>query len=163
MAILSFDKDELVEYIPVSQREDENPCIVKMKFVPYGRVKKYAEMIARKTKGIRDESKLNDIRAEVQKIQFCDNVFSIENFSTKSGPVTEAADFYELADTALIYEIIEAMENSAKLTEGQKQDFLYASGGVSSPPKAPLSPAQTVQTMTEKVETVKTGTNYSIR
>ena len=121
MAIIGLDPDEAIEYIPECERESDDPCIINIKFVSYGKVKKYADMITRKSKGVRDTSKLAEVQAEIQLKQFCDNVESISGFSVKGKEITGPEEFYDLAPATLIYEIIGAMEDSAKLTEGQKK------------------------------------------
>lgn len=136
MAIISFDTDAVVEYVPEfnDNREDKKPCTVGLKFVNFGKAKAYGnqlnKMVAAKTKGQRIE-KIQEIQSkvesEIQKQQFMDNVVSIKGFSVidKDGKVKECTDvgtFFEKADVGLIVEIIQAMESSAKLTEGQRKN-----------------------------------------
>ena len=133
MARIVNDSEEVIEYIPEDDRGDKDPLVVKMKFCPYGRVKFYSEMIGRRSKGIRNPIKLAEIQREVQKKQFTDNIEGIENFFVMKGKkkvaVTEADEFYEKAPADLIYEIIGAMENDSKLTEGQIENFPQPSDG----------------------------------
>ena len=135
MAIITHDSEDEIEFIPEEERGEDNPCVIKMKFCPYGRVKKYSEMIGRRSKGVRNTTKLAEIQREVQKQQFTDNVVGIENFFVIKGgkqtPVTGSAEFYEKAPADLIYEIIGAMEDNSKLTEGQKVNFQQPSDGQS--------------------------------
>lgn len=135
MARIVHDSDDIVDYIPEDDRGDKDPLCIKMKFVPYGKVKFYSEMISKRTKGVRNPTKLNEIQNEIQKQQFTDNVVEIENFfvikSKKKTEVKDAGEFYEKADASLIYEIIQAMEDDAKLTSGQKENFQPPSGGLS--------------------------------
>lgn len=135
MAIITLDSEDEIEFIPEQERGEENPCIIKMRFCPYGRVKKYSAMIGHRSKGVRNQDKLAEIQRGVQKQQFIDNVVGIENFFVIKGgkktPVTDVTEFYEKAPTDLIYEIIGAMEDNARLTEGQKENFQQPSDGLS--------------------------------
>lgn len=133
MAIISFDKDTVIDYEPEfnDNRDSKDPCVIGIKFVNYGKVQEYAKSIrtriAAKSKGMKI-NKLPSIQAEVeqsvQKKQFVDNIDYVKNFSVvgKDGKAKKCEDigeFYEKAPTHLILEIIGAMEDSAKLTEGQ--------------------------------------------
>lgn len=121
MAIISFDKDTLIDYVPGygGNRESENPCVVTLKYVPYARVQHYSKILSTKTSGIRDNADIIEAGHAVQAKQFTDSVDKISNFFIDSREVTGANEFYECADTELILEIIKAMENSQKLSEGQ--------------------------------------------
>ncbi|GMR05165.1 MAG: hypothetical protein BMS9Abin23_1108 [Thermodesulfobacteriota bacterium] len=121
MAILSFDKDVVVDYVPAysGNRDSEDPCIVRLKFVPYSRVQQYSRLIAAKTKGVDDPSKIAVVSQSVQKRQFVENVDSISGYYVGGAEVTDAAEFYETADTELVLEVVRAMENTQKLSEGQ--------------------------------------------
>lgn len=122
MAIVSFDKEKVTEYVPASQRGSEDPCVIGVKFVPFGRVKEYASIISTRTKGISDPLRVKEIALEVQKRQFLENIASVKNFFIGDREVTGVEEFYENADAELIYELIQAMESSAKLSEGQKKN-----------------------------------------
>lgn len=135
MARIVYDSEDIIEFIPEDDRGDENPLVVKMTFVPYGKVKVYSEMISRRSKGVRNQAKLAEIQRDIQKKQFTDNVKEIENFfvikDKKKVEIKDPGEFYEKAPADLIYEIIGAMEDSAKLTEGQRENFLQPSDGLS--------------------------------
>jgi hypothetical protein len=133
MAIISFDKDAIVDYVVDfgDNRDDKNPCIVGLSFVSNGRVMEYAKQltaqVAAKSKGVRPEkiaSVQGEIALKIQKKQFKDNVSYVKNFSVigkdgKANPCTDVGDFYENADSEIVTDIIRAMENASKLTEGQ--------------------------------------------
>ncbi len=123
MAIISFDKDVLIDYIPAynGNRESTDPCIIKLHYVPYSKIQHYARLIAARTKGVIDQTKIHEIMQEVQKKQFVENVDSISNFYVSTRAILEPSEFFEYADQELIFEIIKAMESIAKLTEGQKK------------------------------------------
>lgn len=124
MAIISFDKDALVDYIPEygGNRDSFDPCIVRLKFVPYSRVQHYSRVIAARTRGISDPPKITEATQEVQRKQFVENVDSIYGYYVGEREVVEPDEFYDTADTDLVIEIIRAMESHAKLTEGQKKN-----------------------------------------
>ncbi len=139
MAIVVFDPDEVIDYIPKQERNSDNPCVIKMKYVPYGKVGKYANIIAQKSRGKLPDGVL-EVQHEVQKQQFCDNVVEVENFFVGTKPVKDPSDFYELAPATLIYEIIGAMESHARLSEGQRKNLSGDSDGAS-PQQKPDPPS----------------------
>jgi len=124
MAIISFDKDTAVEYIPAygGNRESENPCVVSLRFVPYSRVQHYSRLIAARTKGGADPSKVAEISQGIQKKQFVENVESVSGYFIGDREVTGPEEFFETADTDLIIEIIRAMESHQRLLEGQRKN-----------------------------------------
>lgn len=130
MAIITIDKDAITEYIPEQERASENPCIVGLRYVPLGRVNDYARMIQQRTsaetRGMKSEAQkvqvAGEIALQVQKRQFTDNVAWVKNYFIGDREVTDAGEFYESADAGLVYEIINAMQDSAKLTEGQRKN-----------------------------------------
>jgi len=124
MAIIVFDKDSIIKYVPAygDNRESENPCIVNLKYISYSRVQFYAKLLASRNKGTNDVSKIYEYGQEMQKKQFVENVESISGFFIGDKEITDPAEFYESAPTQLIYEIIKAMEDSQKLSEGQRKN-----------------------------------------
>ena len=167
MARTGFDPNEVIEWIPPGEEADKKPFTVLMTHVSYKMVQKYSKMIAARvaaqSKGMRDMARLTEVRTaveeEVQKIQFCENVKGIKNYLIQGREITDAGEFYDKADIADVTEIIQAMESSAKLSEGQVKNSLGASGGTSSQEAKTGSPsiATHAQTVTEKSETVLTG------
>ena len=121
MGIISYDKDSLIDYIPAygGNRDSGDPCVVRLKFVPYSKVQEYSRLLAAQSKGVTDPAKEAELAQGVQKKQFCESVDSVSGFSVGGREVTTAAEFYDTADTALVIEIIRAMESSHRLTEGQ--------------------------------------------
>ena len=141
MAIISYDQEEILEYVPECERDSDDPCIIKMKYLPVGRSKQYAKRVEQMSSGLNKggknfHEKMGSIERRVQKEQFTDNIISVEGFYLmKAGEktaITDPAEFYEAADVGLVAEIINAMQDSAKLTEGQQSNFLQESGGPSS-------------------------------
>ncbi len=125
MAIISFDKDALIDYAPEygGNRDSENPCVVRLRFVPYSKVQQYSRLIALKNKDAKsDVTKAIEAAQAIQKKQFCESVESVSGFFVAGQEVKDPAEFYETADTDLILEIIRAMESSARLTEGQRKN-----------------------------------------
>lgn len=133
MAIISFDKDTIIEYVPAygNNRESENPCVVRLKFVPYSRVQHYARIISAKAKGAAINEKIAEIAQEIQKKQFIESVEGISGYFIGDREVISSAEFYETADTELILELIKAMESQQKLSEGQRKNFERAFVGLS--------------------------------
>lgn len=122
MAIVSFSKDTIIDYVPEygGNRDSADPCVVKLRFVPFSKVQEYSKIIAARAKG--DMSKAPDISREIQKRQFCESVESVSDFFVDGREVTSADEFYEHAPSELVYELIRAMESSAKLSEGQRKN-----------------------------------------
>lgn len=130
MAIVSFDEDDVIEYIPESQRNEKEPCIVCLRFVPYKKVQKYARLLTKEfrkeSEGEKDFSRLRDIREDVeqaaQRKQFIENVVEVKNYSIKGVAVTDPGKFYDTADTDLIVDIVQAMQSAQRLSEGQRKN-----------------------------------------
>lgn len=124
MAIVSFDKEALIDYVPAygGNRESSDPCVVRLRFCPYSRVQHYSRMIAARTKGAGEQLKVIEIGQEVQKRQFVENVESVSNYFVDGVEVRDPERFYETADTDLILETIKAMESGSKLSEGQRKN-----------------------------------------
>ncbi len=126
MAIITFSRDTLIDYVPSygGNRDSDNPCVVRIRFVSYAKVQEYTRILASRAKGIRqdDFSRMREIAGEVQKKQFVENVDSVENFFVDGQPIKDAGLFYEHAPSELIHEVIKAMEDSVKLTEGQRKN-----------------------------------------
>lgn len=125
MALVGFDKDEVIDYVPefCNNRDSDNPCIIKLKFVPYSKVQRYARLIAERTKNTNSSVKIAEASQGVQRKQFCDSVDSIEGYSIGDKEITDAGEFYDVADTDLVIEIIKAMESQVRLTEGQLKNL----------------------------------------
>lgn len=124
MAIISFDRDTVIDYAPgyAGNRDSMEPCIVRLKFVPYSKVQHYARLIAARTKGVSDQTRITELTQEIQKKQFVDSVESISGYYVENREVTDPAEFYETADTDLVIEIVRAMESMSKLNEGQRKN-----------------------------------------
>lgn len=124
MAIISFDPDAIIDYVPAygGNRESSTPCVVRTRFVPYSRVQHYSRMIAARAKGVSDPAKVTEVTHEVQKKQFTDTVESVVNYFVGDREVTDPAEFYDTADTDLVMEIIRAMESQSRLTGGQRKN-----------------------------------------
>jgi len=124
MAIISFDRDTVIDYAPgcAGNRESMEPCIVRLKFVPYSKVQHYSRLIAAKTRGVTDPTRVTEITQEIQKKQFLESVESVSGYYVENMEVTDPAEFYETADTDLVIEIVRAMESVSKLNEGQRKN-----------------------------------------
>ncbi|MFQ5737242.1 MAG: hypothetical protein ACE5GY_10355 [Thermodesulfobacteriota bacterium] len=118
MALTVFDPNTTIEYIPAcgKNRDSEDPCVVKLKYVPFSKVQAYERLLVAKTRG--DRSKVNEVLPEIQKKQFLDSVESISGFFIGTREVTDPEEFYEAGDTAIIVELLRAMESLLLLKEG---------------------------------------------
>lgn len=124
MAIIGFDRDTVVDYVPEynGNRDSLDPCAVKLRFVPYSRVQHYSRLIAARAKGVSEPVKLAEITQQVQKKQFVENVDGVYGYYVAEREVTDPAEFYETADTDLVIEIIQAMESISRLSGGQRKN-----------------------------------------
>lgn len=126
MAIISYDKDTPIDYIPEygGNRDSENPCVVRLRFVPCSKVQEYSRHIAARNKGVSDADtdKRVSISQEVQKKQFTESVESVSGYFVGEREVTGAAEFYESAPYELVYELIAAMQDLQRLTAGQRKN-----------------------------------------
>jgi len=123
MAIISFSPDTIIEYVPSygGNRDSDNPCIIRMRFVPFSKVQHYYKLRIARTKDLSEPSKITEISQDIQKKQFVESVESISGYFVNGKEITTPEEFYETADSDLIIEIIRAMENAQKLNEGQKK------------------------------------------
>ncbi len=124
MAIVSFDRDTLVDFVPEygGNRNSEDPCVVRLKFVPYSRVQEYSRLIAASAGAGSDAVKTVRLSQSVQKRQFVESVSEVCGYYIGEREVTDPDEFYESADTELVTEIIRAMENIGKLSQGQRKN-----------------------------------------
>lgn len=124
MAIVSFDRDSLIDFIPAygGNRDSADPCIVRLKFVPYAKVQEYSRLLAGKTRSVADPEKVAELTQSIQKKQFVESVESVSGFSVNGREITDPAEFYGAADTELVLEILRAMESAHRLTEGQRKN-----------------------------------------
>lgn len=122
--IISFDKDSLIDYIPAysGNRDSAEPCIVRLKFVPYAKVQEYSRLLAGRTKSVADPEKAAEVSQGVQKKQFVESVESVSGFSVNGREITDPGEVYDQADTEFIIEIIRAMESAHRLSEGQRKN-----------------------------------------
>ena len=167
MARTGYDDKEVIAWVPPGEDPDDKPFTVLMTHVGFKMVQAYSKRIgsrvAAQSKGVKDFSKVTEISTrvtvEVQREQFCENVKGIKNFFVNGREITDPAEFFEIADNGTVTEIIEAMESSAKLSEGQIKNSSGESNGSISPAENTASPstAQSVTTPTKETETAETG------
>jgi hypothetical protein len=132
MAIISYDKDEVIAYIPTfnGNDKDDNPLIVNLRYIGYGKSLKYEKdttirYIAR-SKG-KDASEhtgiMTEVMSDIQEKQILDNIDSVENyFILRKGEkveITDAKTFKSTAPKELISEIALAMQDFNKLSRKQ--------------------------------------------
>lgn len=124
MALILFDKDAVIDYIPEwgGNRESESPFVVKLKYIAFGKMRGYAQQIDHAMKTAKDDSDKAEKALEIQKRQFIDNVAGFENIVVEGRAVTDPAEFYELAAPDLVYEILAAMQDFQKLRDNQRKN-----------------------------------------
>ena len=133
MAIISFSKDTLVDYVPEygGNRQSDDPCVVRLRFVPFGEAREYSRLIAAKTVGATSQEKIMVISQALQKEQFVKHVDSVSNFSVDGKEVSDAEGFYLSAPGELIAEVLDAMQDSFRLSKGQLKNSERVSVGAS--------------------------------
>ena len=124
MAIVSFDKDTVIDYVPAygGNRDSVEPCVVRLKFVPYSRVQHYSRLLAAKAKGASDPAKAAEAAQFIQKRQFVENVEGVSGYYIEGRGTSDVEEFYESADSDLVIEVIQAMESTSRLSEGQRKN-----------------------------------------
>jgi len=156
MAIISFDKDTIIDYVPeyAGNRDSDNPCIVRLKYVPYATVQSYAKTIAINSNN-KSAKKQLEISQSVQRKQFVNSVESVKGYIVDGKEITDTEEFFDSADTDIIVEIIRAMESSQKLDEGQLKNFEGVSDTNTVRETVAPSTATNVPTEIKNPETVK--------
>lgn len=124
MAIISFDKEALIDYVPeyADNRDSLDPCVVRLRYVPYSKVQHYARILAARNKGVQDPARCAEITQHIQKRQFTESVESVLGYFVEDREIADPEVFYETADTELVIEIIRAMESISRLSEGQRKN-----------------------------------------
>lgn len=124
MAIISFSKNATVDFIPAygGNRQSQDPCVFKLKYVPYSRVIEYQKVIASKIKGLTEPRARMDAIHEVQKQEFAESVLEVKNYLIDDVPAASLEEVYDTAPEKLITEVLQAIEDAAKLNEGQRKN-----------------------------------------
>jgi hypothetical protein len=125
MALIQLDPDKIIDYVPLFDRKNtKDPLIVRCKYVPRKLSVAFSDVIARAIQEVSDRQKRVDIQRACDKEQFCKQVVEIKNFfDDELNEITDPAIFYDMVDTNLIFEILEAMVNQSILTEGQLKNL----------------------------------------
>lgn len=136
MAIIGLKPGQVVHYIPEADRGSKDPCVIRIKYVSFGKVQEISDQllddVLEEARGVKDQDRYlrikNKMSRESQRRQFIENVEGIDNYSIDGKPVTDPAEFYDAAEHELVLEIIRAMESSARLQAGQRKNSSGASG-----------------------------------
>lgn len=158
MAIIFFDEGEVIDYIPESERNEDEPAVIGIKYVPNRKTNYYVDEWNKKESRTKNPEISRRIPQVMQKRQFIENVEYVKGFHLGGKEIIDIEEFYKLAPSALITEIIRAMEDSRKLSEGQRKNLSGVSASDSNQAKteAPLN-AKAVPSGTGKPEIVGTG------
>lgn len=124
MGITLFTKGQEIDYVPQygGNRDSCDPAIVRLRYVPYETVLAYGRQIAARTKILKDQSRAIEVTHEIQKKEFIENVVSVFGFNAGGREIASAEDLWDHAPTELINELILAMEDASKLSEGQRKN-----------------------------------------
>ena len=133
MAIVSFSKDTIIDYVPEygENRQSSDPCIISLRVVSFGQAREQQKVLAAKIKGADTQEKMMAISQALQKEQFVRHIESIKGYSVDDRAVTDIEEFYLTAPAEIIAEVLDAMQDSYKLSKGQSKNFERASVGAS--------------------------------
>lgn len=128
MAIISFSKDTVVDYIPEygENRKGDNPCIIGIKFIPFGETVEIEKIRSARMRGAEAE-KILEINQGLQKERFVKHIAYVKGFFVEGKEITDAGEFYDTAPDDLMGEILVAMRDSFFLSKGQAANFKRAS------------------------------------
>ena len=128
MAIISFSKDTIVDYIPEygDNRKSIDPCVIGIKFIPFGETVEIERIRSARMRGV-EADKMLDINQSLQKERFVKHIAYVNGYSVGGAEVTDAGEFYETAPAELVAEILLAMQDAFRLSKGQAKDFKQAS------------------------------------
>ena len=128
MAIISFSKDTVIDYIPEygDNRKSIEPCILGIKFIPFGETVELERIRAARMRGV-EPDKVLDINQFLQKERFQKHIAYVKGYSVDGAEVTDAGEFYETAPAELVAEILLAMQDAFRLSKGQTKAFKQAS------------------------------------
>lgn len=130
--MILLKKGTVIEYVPVNERDEADPAVVGIKYVPNSKVDSYQAEMTKKTMRTKNQDVLAHIQGDIQRKQFVENVEYIKGFMGEDGvEITSVEDFYDMAPANLIAEIIRAMEDCTKLTEGERKNLSRVSGSPS--------------------------------
>lgn len=124
MAIVSFSKNTIIDYVPEygGNRESSTPCVISLKYLSFGELREHQRLLAAKSKGARDQEKSMAIAQALQREQFVNHVVTIRGYLVDDVEVSDPNEFYDSAPVELITEILEAMQDSHRLNEGQQKN-----------------------------------------
>lgn len=133
MAIISYDKNLSIPYVPKCDRENmdkDDVCVVWLKSSAQGNADMIRARGLRKTKAagikIGNGEIDNAILTEEMKKLFIENVGKIENYNIEeegggTRPVKDSAELYEVAEPDFVVDILTAIQKKSVLSEGQKK------------------------------------------
>ncbi len=142
MGIVSYSKDFIIDFVPEygDNRTSDRPCIVRLRFISFGEARELQRVMAAKSKGADTQEKSMAIGQAIQKEKFISHIESVSGYfveevvdgKTHRKEVTSPEEFYLSAPSEVISEVLSAMEDSYKLTQGQAKNFERVSVGASS-------------------------------
>lgn len=119
--MLNLQKPEWVLYTPAynGNRDSDDPMTVEIHPLSHGEVVKYTDSIhAQQRPGFKGQIQSN--ASSVQRRQFKDNIRDPKNIIGLSGsPVTTAEQLYDDVPFDLVKELIDAMEDISRLSDGE--------------------------------------------
>lgn len=142
--MILLKKGTVIDYVPISERDEKEPAIVGIKYVSNSKVGFYQAEMQKQTMRTKNQDMLAHIPGIIQRKQFVDNVTYVKGFKDEDGKeIVDVENFYDMAPSSLIGEIIRAMEDCTKLTEGDKKNLSRVSGTASSGARSTAKNAET--------------------
>ena len=128
MAIISFSKDTVIDYIPEygDNRKSDNPCVIGIKFIPFGETIEIEKIRSARMRGVEAE-KILEVNQGLQKERFVKHIAYIKGYTVDGIDVTDVGEFYNTVPDDLMGEILVAMRDSFFLSKGQASNFKQAS------------------------------------
>lgn len=124
MALIRFDKDKIVPYIPIQERREKDPLVVHIKYVPAVVHDEYFMRLGLDLENVMDPEQKAKISQSHDKSMFVKQVAKVENFLGDDGnPIDDIAEFYDSIDYSLRQELLIAMRDQGRLTRGQRKNF----------------------------------------
>lgn len=138
-----------LDYIPSSfgNREDDDPIVLKVRFVTAKTFRHYQNMIKQKTN--REGMIEYPNRDAVNRKMLADNIEKVTNYSHKGKKILNGADIWDLGESELINEMLDVIDEWSKLSAGMAKNFKPQSDSLT----------QTMEHSGETAENVSVKTN----
>ncbi len=148
-----FTNGRETEYVPRSERGKTNPPHVVIKYSSNASSREAGRDLADEVGQNKNPAALNKALLTLQREKFIKHVVGLHGFKDDDGKkVTDIGWFYDNAPTALVEEILIAMEDCRRLSEGQLKNFEGVSDSGTAAPNQDRSTAESAGEKTPALE-----------